>query len=171
MKRTASDAAGHDVLRYETLNKKYESMDISHRQHVDRSNLDRNKLQNEVTKLRTKYARLSTKSEIYDMIEMEEIRVKYQKISQEVHDLLSKNARLSEEIKRKEREWEVRYQKETKRCEGLVGQVKWLSEQVSVTPHYYSDNSSERLHVFGPAGRGTDDDWGHRTGSKKCVNN
>ena len=104
MKRTASDAAGRDVLRYETLNKKYESMDISHRQHVDRSNLDRNKLQNEVIKLRTKYARLSTKSEIYDMIEMEEIRVKYQKISQEVHDLLSKNARLSEEIKRKERE-------------------------------------------------------------------
>ena len=102
-------------------------------------------------------------SPIYDMIEMEEICVKYHKMSQEVHELSSKNAHLSEEINQKEREWEVRYQKETKRCEGLVGQVKCLSEQGS--------NCSERLHVFGPAERGTDDDGGHRMGSKKRVNN
>jgi outer membrane murein-binding lipoprotein Lpp len=169
MKRTASDAtveAGRAVLRYETLKKKYKSMDISHRQLVDRSNIDRMRLPSSGRSMQG-----CPSSPIYDMIEMEEICVKYHKMSQEVHELSSKNARLSEEINQKEREWEVRYQKETKRCEGLVGQVKCLSEQGSVTPHYYSDNCSERLHVFGPAECGTNDDGGHRMGSKKRVNN
>ena len=112
IKRTASDAtveAERVILRYETLNKKYELMDESYRRHVDRSNLDKNLLQNEITKLQAKYARLSDRSDLQDMREMEEIRAKYRKMSQEVHDLKSKNARLSEESEQKEREWEVRY--------------------------------------------------------------
>jgi hypothetical protein len=121
IKRTASDAtveAERTVLRYETLNKKYELMDESYRRHVDRSNLDKNLLQNEITKLQAKYARLSDRSNLQDMREMEEIRAKYRKMSQEVHDLKSKNARLLKESKRKEREWEVRYQKETELAMG-----------------------------------------------------
>ena len=90
IKRTASNAtveAERTVLRYETLNKKYELLDESYRRHVDRSNLDKNLLQNEITKLQAKYARLSDRSNLQDMREMEEIRAKYRKMSQEVHDL------------------------------------------------------------------------------------
>jgi len=164
--RTASDAtveAERAVLRYETLNKKYELMDESYRRHVDRSNLDKNLLQNEITKLMAKYARLSDRSDLQDMREMEEIRAKYRKMSQEVHDLKSKNARLSEESERKEREWEVRYRKETERCDGLMRKD--------------SGGSSGEGRVCGPAGRrggdeaGANFDGGFRVGSEGRVNN
>jgi hypothetical protein len=164
-KRTASDAtveAERAVLRYETLNKKYELMDESYRRHVDRSNLDKNLLQTEITKLQAKYARLSDRSDLLDMREMEEIRAKYRKMSQEVHDLTSKNARLSEESERKEREWEVKYQK-------LVQQVKRLSERVGSD----SGKSSGEGRVFGPGGHrgGEKAGDGHRVGSMGRVNN
>ena len=176
IKRTASDAtveAERVILRYETLNKKYELMDESYRRHVDRSNLDKNLLQNEITKLQAKYARLSDRSDLQDMREMEEIRAKYRKMSQEVHDLKSKNARLSEESERKEREWEVRYRKETERCDGLVQQVKRLSEWVGKD----GGKSSGEGRVCGPAGRrggeeaGATFDGGLRVGSEGHVNN
>jgi hypothetical protein len=133
MKRTATDAtveAERAVMRYETLDKKYALMDESYRRHDERSTLDKNLLQNEIIKLQAKYARLSDRSDLHDMREMDEIRAKYRKMSQEVHDLKSKNVRLSEECERKEREWEVRYRKETERCEGLVRQVKRFSELI-----------------------------------------
>ena len=175
-KRTASDAtveAERVILRYETLNKKYELMDESYRRHVDRSKLDKNLLQNEITKLQAKYARLSDRSDLQDMREMEEIRAKYRKMSQEVHDLKSKNARLSEESERKEREWEVRYRKETERCDGLVQQVKRLSERVGKD----GGKSSGEGRICGPAGRrggeeaGANFDGGLCVGSDGRVNN
>ena len=84
MKRTALDATvetGRTFLQYQTLNMNYKSMDTLYHQHVDRSNFNRNKLQ-QITKLWAKCVWLSTKSALYDMREMEEIRAKYQNMAQ-----------------------------------------------------------------------------------------
>jgi hypothetical protein len=179
MKRTATDAtveAERAVLRYETLDKKCGLMDESYRRHVERSTLDKNLLQNEIIKLQAKYARLSEKSDLYDMREMDEIRAKYQKMSQEVHDLKSKNVRLSEECERKEREWEVRYRKEIDRSERLLRQVNRFSELVGSDT---SKSSGGVGRAFACAGRSADDmtsannvDSGHRVRNKPSgVNN
>jgi hypothetical protein len=63
---------------------------------------------------------------------------------------LSKNTQLSEDLKWKEWEKNVNYWKEMKPCEGLMGQVKWLSELVGGN----SGNSSEGLHVIRPGNTG-----------------
>jgi hypothetical protein len=76
MEQTAADAvveAEHAVLRYETLDEKYGLMNESYRQHVERSTLEINQLQNEIDKLRVKYTRLSERSNLNDRREMDEI--------------------------------------------------------------------------------------------------
>ena len=80
---------------------------------------------------------------------------------------------MSEESKRKEREWEVRYQKEMERCDGLVQQVKRLSGWADKD----SGKSSGEGRVCSPAGHrggkeaGANFDGGLRVGSKGRMNN
>ncbi|KAL3775549.1 hypothetical protein ACHAW5_001568 [Stephanodiscus triporus] len=172
MKRMASDATVKEeraLMRYETLKKQCKLMDESYRRHVERSNLDKNVLQSKIIELQARFTKLSDRLDLHDTREMEEISAKYRKMSQEVHDFKSKNARLLEESERKEREWEVRYRKETERCEGLVRQVKMLSERVIGG----SGDNSDGGHVGRRAGveAGVGVDGGHRVGNLCHANN
>lgn len=129
MKRAVSERtveAERTKQQYRTLSTQFKSMEDSYKKYTNKSSLEKSALQEKVHKLQAEYAKLSDKSSYEDMQEMEEVRRRYGKMAQEVHDLKAKKTRMEKELSRKERDWEVRLEKERERCEDLKGRMKQL---------------------------------------------
>jgi len=112
--------------KHSTLESDFRSMEDSYRNHTAKSSLVQTSLREQISKLQTKFHKLETKSSLDDVREMDDVRRNYTKMSQEVHDVKAKNARLKNEYVRKEREWEVKYEREKERCEAWKGRVESL---------------------------------------------
>mmetsp|Transcript_20117 Transcript_20117/g.36352 ORF Transcript_20117/g.36352 Transcript_20117/m.36352 type:complete len:688 (-) Transcript_20117:1681-3744(-) len=114
--------------QHSTLQTQFRSMEDSYQKHICKSTLVRETLQDKIAKLQSEFQKMQTQAGLDDVKEMDEIRRNYSKMSQEVHDVKGKNARLETESKRKDREWEVRCGREKEKCEGLKHRLERLLE-------------------------------------------
>ena len=130
--RSSIDAAvekERTVVKHEKLQSQFNALVQSYEQYETKTELEKQVLQSKVSQLQTEYAKLVTKSNISELHEMESIRVKYTKMSQEVHDLKAKNRMLESDISRSNSDWEVKYEKEMSRYNTLANEMKHLSSQ------------------------------------------
>ena len=134
LQRSSIDAAvdkERTLVKYKKLQSQFNAMGRSYEEHVAKTELDKQLLQAKISQLQTEYAKLVSKSNINELHEMESIRIKYTKMSQEVHDLKAKNRKLESNISRCNRDWEVKYEKEKLRYNALAKEMKQVSS------HYY----------------------------------
>jgi len=117
--------------RYETLSSDFESIESSYQRYMSQSKEEKTMLQQRITKLMAEFKKLSDEAGLEEMRGMEEIRRKYTRMSQDVHDVKAKNAQLEKECLRKERKWMVRVGEEKERCEGLKIQLKRLKARAN----------------------------------------
>ena len=130
--RSSIDAAvekERTVVKYKKLQSQFNALGQSYEQYETKTELEKQVLQSKVSQLQTEYAKLVTKSNINELHEMESIRVKYSKMSQEVHDLKAKNRMLESDISRNNRDWEVKHEQEKLRYIELTKEMKHLSSQ------------------------------------------
>eukprot|EP00984_Skeletonema_dohrnii_P001664 scaffold543_cov79-Skeletonema_dohrnii-CCMP3373.AAC.3 len=102
------------------LASEFDLMEQSYQKHVTKSSMEQTALKSDIRRLQDQITKLSSQSGLQDLQEMEEIRRKYTKMSQDVHSLRSENMRL---MKRLEDEREV-WRRE------LVGREKGRGKQM-----------------------------------------
>ena len=114
----------------ETLQSQFKSLEDSYQRYMAKSSLEKKMLNSKIQKLQGEYTKLSNKAGLQDLHEMEEIRTKYSKMTQDLHDAKLKNSRLQNEWIRREREWEARLAREEGKVGGLKKRVRMLMETV-----------------------------------------
>jgi hypothetical protein len=84
--------------RAEKIASEFRLMEQSYEKHVSKSSIEIQALKSDIRRLQDQNTKLSSQSGLQDLKEMEEIRRKYSKMSQDVHSLRSENARLTKRL-------------------------------------------------------------------------
>jgi hypothetical protein len=132
--RSSIDAAvekERTVVKHKKLQSQFNALERSYEQYETKTELEKQVLQSKVSQLQTEYVKLLSKSNINELHEMESIRVKYTKMSQEVHDLKAKNRKLESDIDQSNSDWKVKHENDMSRYNALANEMKHLSS------HYY----------------------------------
>jgi regulator of replication initiation timing len=82
----------------ETIAQEFHLMEQSYEKHISKTSLEHNALKSDIRRLQDQVKKLTSQSGLQDLQEMEEIRRKYSKMSQDVHLLRSENARLTKRL-------------------------------------------------------------------------
>mmetsp|Transcript_38138 Transcript_38138/g.81364 ORF Transcript_38138/g.81364 Transcript_38138/m.81364 type:complete len:675 (+) Transcript_38138:228-2252(+) len=112
--------------RRSALKSQFRSMEDSYKRHIAKSNVAEASLRERINKLQDEFKRLDNQAGLENAREMDEVRRSYGRMSQEVHDVRARNARLEEEAGKKEREWEARLGRERERRTALEERVEGL---------------------------------------------
>ena len=142
--------------QYNKLSSQFNAMEGSYQKYMAQSSLQKKSLHEKIDKLQTEYAKLSNQAGLEDMQEMEVIRHKYTKMSQEVHDVKTKNSKLEKELRRKERDFELVYNKEKNECDKLRRQIQILlkgGSDISSNNARESSSSSSSTNINASNGR------------------
>lgn len=165
MKKTVSDRTvetERTKLQYETLQKTFNSMEGSYQKYMTKTSLEKKSLNEKISKLQTAYQKLSNQVGIEDMHEMEEIRHKYSRMTQQVHDMNAKYSKLQKDMSRKEREWESTHEREKKEKERLKEQAKGsllnFSNGISAIDSGSMSFHNERRKSYGDEGKANRDE-------------
>ena len=113
------------------LQTQFTSMEDSYKKYSTKTKLEKEALQSKIQKLQREYSKLSTQIGIENAQEMDEIRVKYGKMTQELHDAKARNGKITNICERKEREWEVKLSREQKEVVKLKKRLDELMELVA----------------------------------------
>eukprot|EP00985_Skeletonema_marinoi_P020253 scaffold11953_cov72-Skeletonema_marinoi.AAC.1 len=80
------------------LASEFNLMEQSYQKHMSKSSMEQTALKSDIRRLQDQITKLSSQSGLQDLQEMEEIRRKYTKMSQDVHSLRSENTRLTKRL-------------------------------------------------------------------------
>jgi regulator of replication initiation timing len=80
------------------LASEFDLMEQSYQKHVSKSSMEQKALKSDIRRLQDQITKLSSQSGLQDLQEMEEIRRKYTKMSQDVHSLRIENTRLTKRL-------------------------------------------------------------------------
>lgn len=89
----------------EKIYSEFQLMEESYQKHVSKSNMEQTALKSDIRRLQDQITKLSSQSGLQDLQEMEEIRRKYSKMSQDVHSLRSENTRLAKRLEDERAVW------------------------------------------------------------------
>ena len=81
------------------LSTEFKLMEESYEKHVAKSAIEKSALRSDISKLQDRVVKLERESGIQNLAEMEEIRRKYTKMSQDVHELRMENVKLKKRLK------------------------------------------------------------------------
>ena len=81
------------------LSTDFKLMEESYEKHVAKSAIEKSALRSDISKLQDQVVKLERESGIQNLAEMEEIRRKYTKMSQDVHELRMENVKLKKRLK------------------------------------------------------------------------
>jgi len=87
------------------LASEFDLMEQSYQKHVSKSSMEQKALKSDIRRLQDQITKLSSQSGLQDLQEMEEIRRKYTKMSQDVHSLRSENTRLMKRLEDERTVW------------------------------------------------------------------
>ena len=88
-----------------TVTHEFNLMEQSYQKHVSKSSIEQNALKSDIRRLQDQVTKLSSESGLQDLQEMEEIRNKYSKMSQDVHLLRRENTRLTKRLEDERTVW------------------------------------------------------------------
>eukprot|EP00986_Skeletonema_menzelii_P005289 scaffold1895_cov129-Skeletonema_menzelii.AAC.4 len=91
--------------RAETIASEFKLMEQSYEKHVSKSSIEQNVLKSDIQRLQGQLTKLTSQSGLEDLQEMEEIRRKYSKMSQDVHSLRSENTKLTKRLEDERALW------------------------------------------------------------------
>ena len=114
--------------KYSALKTQFRSIEESYKKYTHQSTLTQASLKEKNALLQKEMHKLSNQASLDQVHEMDEVRRNYTTMSQEVHDVRAKNARLQEKIKSRERAWEVRHERERDKCKGLRNRLEKMLE-------------------------------------------
>ena len=147
----------------------FKLMEQSYQKHVSKSNLEQNALKSKIRRLQDQITKLSSQSGLQDLQEMEEIRRKYSKMSQDVHSLRSENTRLTKRLEDERAVWRRELGREKAKCQQMMelttrqsleeeidgGDDKWSAPRSNSTNSSREKNSKSRK-LFSLDGRRRD---------------
>ena len=117
--------------KVETLQTQFISMEDSYKKYSTKTKLEKEGLQSKIHKLQSEYSKLSTQIGLENAQEMDEIRVKYGKMTQELHNAKSRNGKIANICERRERELEVKLSREQKEVVKLKKRLDEMMELVA----------------------------------------
>ncbi|KAL7445290.1 hypothetical protein ACHAXM_009764 [Skeletonema potamos] len=123
--------------RAENITLEFKLMEQSYEKHVSKSAMEQKALKMDIRRLQDQVTKLTSQSGLQDLQEMEEIRRKYSKMSQDVHLLRSENARLTKRLEDERAVWTRGFGREKAKCKQM------LTEMVNMQ----SDKGEEELDV------------------------
>lgn len=111
------------------ISSEFNLMEESYQKHVSKSNLEQTALKSDIRRLQDQITKLSSQSGLQDLHEMEEIRRKYSKMSQDVHSLRSENTRLAKRLEDERAVLRRELVREKAKCQQLELTTRQLPKQ------------------------------------------
>jgi len=117
-----------EKTKLEKLRSKYEELRSTYRSQQARSQTDITKLQELNCKLQDKIKSLENEASLNDLEEMEDIRRKYSRMSQELYDARRKNVVMENQMASDKRDWERKIELERRSCDERVAKIQTKME-------------------------------------------
>lgn len=117
-----------EKTKLEKLRSKYEELRSDYRSQQARFQTDIAKLQELNCKLQTRIKSLENEASLNDLEEMEDIRRKYSRMSQELYDARRKNALMENQMASDKKYWERKIEQERRRGDERIGKIQTKME-------------------------------------------
>lgn len=126
------------------ISSEFKLMEQSYQKHVSKSNMEQTALKSDIRRLQDQITKLSSQSGLQDLQEMEEIRRKYSKMSQDVHSLRSENTRLTKRLEDERAVWRRELGREKANCQRQMELTTRQSSEEEEEGKVVSGDSSSR---------------------------